>query len=155
MSEHAYGVQVDWEARPGEPYVREARLSSPADDLPEFTVVTPPQFSGGIPRQWSPEHLFVGAIAACYANTFLAVAQSSRLPLRGFTVEGLGKLGQVESEGGAQTRVTEVALTLRVDAGEFGSTIKKKAERVALLAKKNCMIANSTRSEVNLRVVVE
>ncbi|WP_143055575.1 OsmC family protein [Flavobacterium terrigena] len=38
-------------------------------------VATPPEFTGGIARIWTPEHLLIGAISSCFMTTFLAAAE--------------------------------------------------------------------------------
>jgi organic hydroperoxide reductase OsmC/OhrA len=63
---HRFPVSIEWQ---------EGRLTTASSPgKPELEVATPPEFKGGIPGVWSPEDLLVGATAACYTVTLLAVA---------------------------------------------------------------------------------
>ncbi len=73
-STHHYEVDLVWTLD------RKGVISSPV--LPTtLEVATPPEFPKGIPGIWSPEHLLVGAVNACYMTTFLAIAENSKLEL--------------------------------------------------------------------------
>jgi organic hydroperoxide reductase OsmC/OhrA len=50
-----------------------------APDVDEIVVAVPPEFRGP-GGHWSPEQLFVGAAASCYAVTFAALA-ARELPI--------------------------------------------------------------------------
>ena len=43
---------------------------------PDVQVATPPEFKHGVAGVWSPEELLVGAVAACYELTLVAIAGS-------------------------------------------------------------------------------
>src|SRR6478672_10762209 len=53
-------------------------------------VATPPQFQGGIDGVWSPEDLFVGAIATCYTVTLVSAARRRGVPVRALDVRSFG-----------------------------------------------------------------
>ena len=60
-------------------------LASPASvvtlrstDLEDIVSTAPPEFDGPA-GNWSPETLFVGAVADCYVLSFRAVANASKL----------------------------------------------------------------------------
>ena len=78
MEQHHYPVDVTWESD------KQGRAGSP-DGLPAVTVASPPEF-GGPGGLWSPEHLFVAALASCYMTTYLAIAERSRLEVAGLAV---------------------------------------------------------------------
>lgn len=56
-------------------------------------VCTPHQF-GGKGKDWSPEHLLLGAVAACYMSTFKAFSKKMKLDIGHFecNVEGVVEL---------------------------------------------------------------
>lgn len=111
-------------------------------------MATPPQFPGGIPGIWSPEHLFTASVASCLMTTFLAVAENSRLSFTAFTCKSLGKL---ELEDG-KYRMTEVILEPQVTL--LREEDRDKAERVLRKAEANCLITNSVRSRVIVNPVI-
>ena len=60
----------------------EPAVTAIAEGKPRLKVVTPPEFSGGVPSRWSPEEMLVGSVATCYALTLRAVAERRAVPLR-------------------------------------------------------------------------
>lgn len=64
---HTYEVNVKWKGG------RLGLIDSPVLDE-TVEVATPPQFPGGVPGIWSPEHLFVAAVSSCFMTTFTAIA---------------------------------------------------------------------------------
>jgi peroxiredoxin-like protein len=137
METHYYPVQLNWATD------RKGILSAPA--LPEtITVATPPEFAGGMPGIWSPEHLFVAAVSSCLMTTFLAIAANSRLEYTGFSCAATGKLEQVDGK----YRITEVELkpvVMVADASQL-----ERAERVLQKAEQHCLISNSVNSKVTM-----
>ena len=70
--EHFYQVDLKWKnGRVGE-------VSSP-DLSTTIECATPPEFEGGVPNVWSPEHFYAAAINSCFMTTFLAIAEKSKL----------------------------------------------------------------------------
>ena len=77
-----YHVGVAWEG---------GRITNvSAEDKPDLTVATPPEFKNGVPAVWSPEDLLVASVASCYAVTLVAVAERRDLPLYELDVSGTG-----------------------------------------------------------------
>jgi peroxiredoxin-like protein len=138
METHYYPVQLTWTND------RKGVLSAPA--LTEtINVATPPEFAGGMPGIWSPEHLFVAAVSSCLMTTFLAIAANSRLEYSGFSCAATGKLEQVEGK----YRITEVELKPVVTVTDASQA--ERALRVLQKAEQHCLISNS----VNSRVIME
>ena len=122
MIEHAiYPVEVRWSGE------KRAVATSARDLLPELGLASPPEF-GGPAGVWSPEHLFVSSIAACFLTTFEAIARVSQLPIRAFDVE---------------TRV-ELVPHIRVDDQQD----VERALRLVPKAEQACLISRSVSSEV-------
>ena len=138
---HFYQVQVDWVAG------RKGVMNS--EVLPStIEVATPPEFPEGLAGIWSPEHLFVSAIASCLMTTFLAIAAASKLEFSDFTCNAIGKLEQVDGK----FSITEVVLqpSVSVPAG----TDTAKVLRIIEKADANCLISNSVKSIVTLQPTV-
>src|ERR1051326_6460288 len=65
----SYSAEIEWDrARAGD-------LRVPG--LPPLKVAAPPEFNGP-GGAWSPEALYVGAVASCFMLTFLAYAERGR-----------------------------------------------------------------------------
>ena len=129
----SYNAEIAWDGGRG------GDLSFPG--LPALKVAAPPEFNGP-GGAWSPEALYVGAVASCFMLTFLAYAERSALELAFADVSAEAKLER--SDGGY--RFTEVTLkpTVVVRRAE-------DVERVEGLLKKvegTCFIAASIKSRV-------
>ncbi len=137
MIEHAtYPVEVRWSGE------KRAVATSGRDVLPELALASPPEF-GGPAGVWSPEHLFVSSIAACFLTTFEAIARVSQLPIRAFDVEARGELVRGEDRRYRFTRV-ELVPHIRVDDQQD----VERALRLVPKAEQACLISRSVSSEV-------
>lgn len=131
-----YETEVEW--------ARGRRAGLRSSGLPAIEISPPPEFQGdaGI---WSPEHLYVASINACFVVTFLAIAELSKLDLVSFASRAVGKLEKIEGSG---YQITEVVLMPKLMVRyardlERGARLIQKAER-------NCLISNSIRTVVKL-----
>ena len=137
--EHKYKVEIDMiEDRVGN-FILEDK------NKPLIKVATPPEFPGGKPGIHSPEDLFIGAIASCKMTTFCAMAQKLDIGLKTLNISATGYLGQGASRGMMFTKV-DIHMIIGIDDEEN----RKSAEKCVDLAKKYCLITNSTKVEVNL-----
>lgn len=135
---HQYEVNLQWNQD------RKGTLSSP--ELPQqIEVVTPPDFYKGIPGFWSPEHLFVAAVVSCFMTTFLGIAENSKLEYNNLEIQATGVVDKVEGK----FQVTEITLKPKAIIPSTMST--EKAMRVMEMAEKNCLIANSVKTEIHLQ----
>jgi peroxiredoxin-like protein len=139
---YRYATKAQWTTE------RRGQLS--ADGMKNLEFSAPPEFQGqtGI---WTPEHLLLGSVIACFVTTFRAIAENSRFAFRSLEVEAAGGLEKDESG----LRFGEILLrpVLTVDREpdrERGLRLLHKAER-------HCIISRSLRNRVNLSpaVVVE
>lgn len=132
---HYYEVGVNWsEARKG-------TLASPELDQ-TIEVATPPEFPGGIPGVWSPEHLLVAAVNSCLMTTFLSIAENSKLQYRHFSSKAVGKLEKVEGK----FMISEIVLQPLLEVMREEDV--ERALRVLNKAEANCLISNSVRSKI-------
>jgi organic hydroperoxide reductase OsmC/OhrA len=90
-----YEIEVEWKKE------KEGQVKGPT--LPALGVGAPPEFKGR-EGQWTLEHLFVASINTCFMLTFLAIAESSKLPLVSFSSTAKGKLEKVP---GSSYQITE------------------------------------------------
>jgi len=133
---HFYTTDVVWTGE------RQGNLTAPA--LPSLEVDAPPEFRGheGV---WTPEHLFVGAINACFMTTFVAIAENSKLDFVDFDSKATGKLEKHDEHGLMMTLVVlRPRLTIRNARDE------ERAFRILEKAERNCLIANSVKARIRL-----
>jgi len=133
---YLYETEVEWATG------RKASLRS--SSFPALEIAPPPEFQGE-PGIWTPEHLYVASVNACFVVTFLAIAELSKLELVTFASHAVGKLERVEGSG---FQITEVVLrpTLIVHY----SRDVERAARLMQKAEKNCLISNSIKTFVKL-----
>jgi organic hydroperoxide reductase OsmC/OhrA len=112
-------------------------------------VATPPEFPKGIPGIWSPEHLFTASISSCLMTTFLAIAENSKLEFISFECQSTGKLEQVDGK----YLMTEVLLEPKVTIPDEKD--REKAERVLQKSEAACLISNSVKSKVIMKISIE
>lgn len=126
----------------------EGKIALRGDDLPELPSMGPPEF-GGPGGYWSPETLFVAAVADCFILTFRAIARNSKLHWEALRCEAEGILDRVENV----TQFTEIQLraTLRVPAG----VDEAKAMRLLEKAERGCLITNSLKPPCHLQATIE
>ena len=135
-NQHLYKTEVEWTGE------RHGELRAPA--LPKLDVDAPPEFKGheGI---WTPEHLFVASVNSCFMTTFLAIAENSKLEFVKFHADAEGTLEKVDGQGLMITHIT-----LRPKLVIKNSRDTERALRIFEKAEKNCLIANSIRTETRL-----
>lgn len=107
----------------------------------------PPGF-GGPEGYWSPEDLFVGAVADCFILTFRAIARASKLEWQALECSADGVLDK--ADGKLQFTGVTIKATLTVAADVDAS----KAERLLHKAEENCLVTNSMKCPVSLEVTV-
>ena len=137
---HRYRVRVEGGAE-GTP-----RLESRG--LPPLETAAPAEF-GGPGDRWSPETLFVGAVADCFLLTFRAVARASAYAFEHLACEGEGVLDR--QEGGL--RFTEVRLRARLVVPPGADAAR--GERLLEKAERGCLVSRSLACPVHLESEVE
>lgn len=119
-----------------------------SDRLPPIASAAPAEF-GGPGDRWSPETLFVAAVADCFLLTFRAIAAASRLPWVSLRCDAIGSVDRVERV--TQFTALELHATLRVPTGADES----QARRLLAKAEENCLVTNSLKFTPHLEAVVE
>lgn len=141
MEKHSYNVNVKWtQERKG--IMCSPELNNISDNCVE--VATPPEFPGGMPNIWSPEHLFTAAVSSCLMTTFLAIAEYSKLEYLAFKCDSTGILEKVDGK----FVISEVLLFPEVII-----TDESKRDRTARILEKSekaCLISNSINSKITM-----
>jgi len=116
------------------------------------TLVTgPPVEFGGTGSEWSPEDLIVAAVVDCYILSFKAVAKASRFEWISIDCNAVGTLDKPERLPEFTAFEIEVALTIPQGASEADLA---KADRLLHKADAICLITNSLKAEVSLKVEI-
>lgn len=132
---HKYAVQVNWQSD------RKGIIHSPVLNT-QIEVATPPEFPGGMPGIWSPEHLLVAAVNSCLMTTFLAIAENSKLSFIHFNSDAEGKLEKVDNKYMITEIVLKPSLTIANEAD------RERALRVLDKSEAACLISNSIKSKI-------
>ena len=136
---HRYRVSIESEA--GAP----SRLQ--AAPRPEIVGGPPPEF-GGRDDWWSPEHLLLSSLLLCLEATFRAVAGRARLDVPRYRAQAEGVLDKTE-HGLAFT-----AITIEAELETAGADLER-AERLLQSAKAHCIVGNSLKTPVELKVTTK
>jgi peroxiredoxin-like protein len=123
-----------------------ALLSSPG--IPDLPVAAPADYDGP-GDAWSPEHLLLGAVQACFLLTLRAIARASNVA---FLSLELDATGTVDRENGI-TRFTEIVLRprLRVSPGAD----RERALRVLEKSEKHCLVSASLSTPIRLEPEIQ
>lgn len=142
MEPFEYDVNLRWMAG------RKGEISSPALQ-DKIEIATPPEFPGGIPNVWSPEHLFTASVLSCYMTTFMAIAENSKLNFKEFNCSAKGYLEKVD--GKFMISRIELIPDLKILIEED----RAKAEKILEKSEKACLISNSITSKVDLNTNIQ
>jgi organic hydroperoxide reductase OsmC/OhrA len=116
--------------------------------LPPLRSAPPAEFDGPGDR-WSPETLFVAALADCYILTFRALAGVFKLPWTALTCEVEGTVDRVD-------RVTQfTAFTMRARLTVPAGSDEPHALRLLDRAKHACLVTNSLKAPAHLQASVD
>jgi organic hydroperoxide reductase OsmC/OhrA len=115
------------------------------DDL---EVATPPEFKDGVEGVWSPEDLFVGSVASCFAVTLAGMTKRRGIPLHRLTV---GADGTVTQRDDGRFGFTQVVLCVELATDPGFEQAAADAVRAAELG---CLVASSMDLPVRLELTV-
>ena len=116
--------------------------------LPPIPSAPPTEF-GGPGDRWSPETLFVAAVADCFVLTFRGIATLSRLPWLSLQCSVTGTADRVDRV--TQFTVLEVHARLKVAPG----VNEDQARRLLAKAEETCLVTNSLKIRPHLEALVE
>jgi organic hydroperoxide reductase OsmC/OhrA len=98
----------------------------------------------GDPSRANPEQLFVAALSACQALTYLFVAAKNGVRVVGYTDDAEGRLGIVAGK----VRMSRVTLRPRITL-ETGAD-EARARALVAKAHESCFIANSVATPIDI-----
>jgi organic hydroperoxide reductase OsmC/OhrA len=136
------GVDSAWTV---ETVSRDLRVAFGGVTLPMSAA---PRFHGD-PARPNPEQLFVAAVSACQALTFLFLAARDAVVVVAYTDDAEGRL---ELDQGRR-RMTRVVLRPRIGVVDAASVDKARA--LVAKAHRACYIANSVTAVIEIEPVVE
>ncbi|GGW61721.1 peroxiredoxin-like protein [Winogradskyella epiphytica] len=148
MEKHTYNVNISWTQD------RKGVMCSPELHNKEtnesncLEVATPPEFPGGMPNIWSPEHLFTAAVSSCLMTTFLAIAEYSKLDYVSFKCDSKGVLEKVDGK----FVMSEILLFPEVVITDESK--RDRTERIVEKSEKACLISNSIKSKVTMETKI-
>ena len=143
---HHYTISCKWRGSTAagyEAYDRTHEAMAPPTKQP-LTLSSDPAFRGK-PELLNPEQLLVMAAASCQMLSFLAIAARKRIDVVEYadTAEGF------MAEDDKPVHITRIILKPRISI--IGDVDKQQAERMLELAHQQCFIANSLRSDIEIR----
>lgn len=123
----------------------EITLESPG--LPPLATNTPAEFDGPGNR-WSPETLFVAAVADCFLLTFRGIARASRMAWETVACDVTGRLERPDRF----TRFTEIVIRARLKIP--AATPEDQARRILMRAEETCLITRSLNAVTHLEIEI-
>lgn len=116
------------------------------ESVPALSSAPPKEFDGP-GDAWSPEHLLLASVLACFMFTFRAVAKGSNLDFLSLDLTGSGTVDRKEGV----TRFTEIVLKPRLVLPKGAAA--ERANRVLDKSKTACLVTASL--SVPLRLEAE
>lgn len=100
-------------------------------------IATAPEFKGGTPDIWTPEHLFLGSLSSGFMTTYQALADKRNLKVTRVTCSAIGQINLYE----AHLEFTTINLypKIYIESEED----RDLANELLLSAYSYCIIANS------------
>ena len=126
----------------------EGDVALQGERLPTLASAPPPEF-GGPGDRWSPETLFVAAVADCFVLTFRGIASVSRVPWLSLECAVTGTVDRVDRV--TQFTALEIRARLKVPAGSGDD----QARRLLAKAEEACLVSNSLKVRPHLEASVE
>jgi peroxiredoxin-like protein len=129
-----FEIRLDWLE------LKRGILSS--TDVRDTLRVAIPKTFGGVGEEWSPEHLFLGAVSSCFMTTFLAMAEKMGIEITHYDCHAIGQIEMMEGK----YRFTKVDLYPKVYIAN--EAFREKLVTALEKAQKYCLISNSINSPV-------
>ncbi|UJA19704.1 OsmC family peroxiredoxin [Thermoleophilia bacterium SCSIO 60948] len=152
MSPQRHDATVEWTGSTGagwSGYGREHHGSSPGT-AQEIGLTTGE--SHGDPSLHNPEQLVVIAASSCQMLVFLHLAAKARIDIVGYRDSAAGFMSE---EGSGPQWIERIELRPRIEVAGDADAPRERLERLAELAHEHCYVANSLRSEVDLKIEID
>lgn len=118
-----------------------ARVS--ADAFPDIRIASPVQY-GGPGDAWTPEHLLLAAVQACFLFTFRAVADAAHVHFEYLELSAEGTVDREEH----RTKFTEIVLRPRITIGP--DVDRTRLMRLLHKAEHACLVSASLNTPIRL-----
>ena len=137
------------------PYPHRYRVTATGERVGDVSLTTehaeslrsaPPLEFDGPGDLWSPESLLVASVADCFVLTFRGIARGARVSLSHLECVVVGTLERIESVTQFTRFDVDADLCIADPADE------EKARQALLKAERTCLIANSLKGPVSLRM---
>ena len=146
---HQYRAQASWAGSTAVGYEAYGRAHSvrcaPAET--ELALTSDPVFRGD-PSRLNPEQLLLAAAVSCQLLAFLAVAARARIAVVGYEDDAEADM----PEAVTPMRITAIRLRPRITVA--AGTDPDRVHKLVNIAHKECFIANSLTSEMDVRATV-
>jgi peroxiredoxin-like protein len=129
-----FDIQLNWLER------QRGILS--AKDVGDTLRVALPQSFGGTGYEWSPEHLFLGAISSCFMTTYFVFADKMGLDISNYECNATGQVGMIEGK----YEFTTINLYPKVYITD--DLIREKAIRTMEKTQQYCLVSNSVKCRI-------
>lgn len=131
---HQYFFEVDLKRTTG----REGIITA-KDVKGSIEIATAPEFKGGVPDTWTPEHLFIASLCSGYMTSYLGIAEKRNLKVSNLTCSAIGQINLYENH----LEFTTINLYPKIG-------VEKKADiaiahEILLSAYMHCIVANSVK----------
>lgn len=100
-------------------------------------IATAPEFKGGVPDTWTPEHLFLGSVCSGFMTAYLGVAQKRNLEISKLTCAAIGQINLYENH----LEFTTINLYPKIYIED--ETQVNMANELLLSSYMHCIVANS------------
>lgn len=119
-----------------------------AAGLPLLRMAEPVQYDGP-GDAWSPEHLLLASVQACFLFTLRAIARLSKVEFTGLELEAAGTVDRQEGV----TRFTEIVLRPTLTTGP--GVDRTRALALLEKAKKACLVSASLSTPIRLEPEIQ
>ncbi len=134
---HEFNVKITWTSG------REGIIN--LEEKPSLPLSSPPQWSGKS-AAYSPQDLFISALAGCFVTTFATMMSRMRQPLHAYQVSGKG-IVHPHPDGGWHFTKLNILIEITVPKNALLSKVK----RAVTLTEKYCQISRSVNFEIKVQ----
>ena len=129
-----FEVQLSW--------LEEQKGILQATDVNEIMHVATPKQFGGTGEDWSPEHLFLGAVNSCYMSTLFSFAKKMNLNILAFECNSIGQIEMLDGK----YRFTFINMYPTIGIAKEEDRVK--ANLAVEKTQQYCLVSNSLSSEI-------
>ncbi|WP_371804776.1 OsmC family protein [Candidatus Lokiarchaeum ossiferum] len=126
---------------------------SVSEEIPPITVQLPIAYNGPANSQnremhYTPEDLYLGALAGCFFTTFSVVSKNSNFVYEALDIQATGIMEEVEGV----KMMSQVSLTVTLSISPEISD--KLAFKILQIAEQRCPLANSVKTKIETKFIL-